>query len=293
MIIKHESIDKDTLLMTKQIYDYNVRNTSRVIDDVINYKYEEYKLNMHIPNRFSVEEFYIDGCKFYLFKNKNNINKKVVYEIHGGAYIIPLSNNNIKSAFLYSKYIDNADVLVIDYSVGLNAFPKTIKEALNGYKYLLERYDNNKIFIAGHSSGGGLALGLLLYLKDNNYKLPKKLFLATPWLDISSSGKSYKDNIKNDPIFGNFSNQKLPNLYTNDIYNKYASPIYGDYKDMPDIYIFVSDNETLLSDSLTLNDKMDNVYIHLFHGLWHEFYTHDDSFKEAKDVWQIISENTL
>ena len=38
------------------------------------------------------------------------------------------------------------------------------------------------IIVAGDSAGGGLALALLMYLRDNDYPLPSGAILMSPWV---------------------------------------------------------------------------------------------------------------
>jgi acetyl esterase/lipase len=38
------------------------------------------------------------------------------------------------------------------------------------------------ILVAGDSAGGGLALALLMYLRDNGYPLPAGAILMSPWV---------------------------------------------------------------------------------------------------------------
>jgi len=38
------------------------------------------------------------------------------------------------------------------------------------------------IVVAGDSAGGGLALALLMYLRDNDYPLPAGAILMSPWV---------------------------------------------------------------------------------------------------------------
>lgn len=40
------------------------------------------------------------------------------------------------------------------------------------------------IIVAGDSAGGGLALALLMYLRDNNYALPSGGILMSPWVGM-------------------------------------------------------------------------------------------------------------
>ncbi len=54
----------------------------------------------------------------------------------------------------------------------------------------------------GDSAGGGMALALTMYLRDEGYldKLPRALVLMSPWVDLTMSCGSWDTNRKFDVV---------------------------------------------------------------------------------------------
>ena len=75
-----------------------------------------------------------------------------------------------------------------------NPFPAAVLDALAGYRYLVHDagFAPENIIVAGDSAGGGLALALMMYLRDNDYPLPGGGVLLSPWVGkyhLHSAGK--------------------------------------------------------------------------------------------------------
>ena len=263
--------------------------TNQVLKYLAQYKYERPNLNFFEAMKyFNVEIKIIDNARNYYFQRKDIINDTVVLVLHGGGYVLPASQNNTHGAVLYSKYMNDIDVMLPDYKVASQgSHMEALKNAYNSYLYLKSKY--KKVILAGQSAGGNLALGLLEYLKDNNEELPICVVLASPWCDIKCEGKSYRENMNDDILFGSANGDILPDPY-NGNYDKYMFPLDFDMENYPPIMINVAKTEMLLSDSLSLYDKLDQEKseMYLYPLMWHDFYTHDDELKECNDCWNRI-----
>ncbi len=127
----------------------------------------------------------------------------VVLQLHGGGYIGKMRNVYRSFAKYYSDMKGGLKVLTIDYRVAP-------EDAVTAYNWLLGLgYKGSDIIVAGDSAGGGLALALAMYLKDNNISLPAAMVLMSPWTDLTASGSSYETNYESDPLFGNTMNQTI------------------------------------------------------------------------------------
>ena len=271
---------------------------NQLIKYLKNYKYVPFDVNsVNLDSEFDLEIIELKRCKAYLLKHKSGNHDNVVYMIHGGGYVLPIGPQNFNSGYLYSKYNDFCDVFMIDYTVE-ERFPKAIEDVSEGYNYLTQKYNPSNIVIAGHSAGGGLAVSLAFHIREKELPKPKCLAIASPWLDLTCSGQTYLKNRIVDTVFGSLYTQEqtVPNLYADEEFmkNEYASPIFGKFNDLPPTIVISGSDEMLLSDSLTLEEKANAegsfVKLYIYKGMWHDFYTKTDAFKEAKDAWKNISE---
>lgn len=87
-------------------------------------------------------------------------------------------------------------------------FPCSLLDALAAYLYLIappqgsgaESIHPHQIMLYGDSSGGGLALALLILLRDSNLPLPAGTVLLSPWVDLTHSFPSVMGDPTGDYI---------------------------------------------------------------------------------------------
>jgi len=106
--------------------------------------------------------------------------------IHGGGYVAG-------SAFGYRHLAgaiavtSQTSVLVPDYRLAPeHPYPAALQDAMNAYLWLLDA-DNaaeRRIIIMGDSAGGGLAMSLLIALRERQIPLPAGALLMCPWVDL-------------------------------------------------------------------------------------------------------------
>ena len=218
----------------------------------------------------------------------------IVLQLHGGGYYGKLHNTYRSMAGLYNELSNGFDVLSIDYRVAPeHPFPAALEDAIISYQWILEQgYDWERLFVAGDSAGGGLALALCLYLRDHNMPLPRGIITMSAWTDLTKSGESYEENFDIDPIFGG---SKDTLVYKEGYYrdaspeNPYISPVLGDYSGFPPMLMQVGEYEMLLSDTLTVAKKARNAGVevkeHIYKGMFHVFQMGLLMYPEAKEAW--------
>ncbi|MCR4717824.1 MAG: alpha/beta hydrolase [Lachnospiraceae bacterium] len=221
----------------------------------------------------------------------------ILLHIHGGGYYNTLHNGYRDMAALYHNLSDGLDVLSLDYRVAPdNPYPAAFEDAISAYKWILDNdYDENEIYIAGDSAGGGLTLALSLYLRDHNMPLPKKIITMSAWTDLTKSGDSYDKNFWKDPVFGG---SKKSLVYMEGYYKDndpsipYISPINGDYKGFPPMLMQVGELEMLLNDTTDLANKAKeagvDVTVHIYPGMFHDFQMGLYYYPESEAAWEEI-----
>ncbi len=253
------------------------------------------------PTGYTNEDISLSNCHAYLLTKESGNHEKVIYQIHGGAYVLGFANSYNDNALLLSEANNDSDVFSIDYRTAVTApYPAALDDAVEGYQWLLSKgYKSENIVVAGDSAGGGLSIALSLKLRDTNQELPKCLVLSSPWADLSQEGESYTFNRQNDCGFGSKSKEAighnaLPTIYAkgDSVYNPYISPVYADFKGMPPMLIQTGDTEMLLSDSTTVAEKAHaagvDVTLELYEGMWHTFYGSSKLIPEQRKAWLII-----
>jgi epsilon-lactone hydrolase len=161
-------------------------------------------------------------------------------------------------------------------------FPAALEDAIAGYRFLLSQgFDPKRIAVAGESAGGGLAIAMLVSLRDRGVPLPACIWCSSPWVDLEAIGGSMIAKASVDPLIQKPYLIELAAAYLNgvDARMPLASPLYSDLRGLPPMLIQVGSAETLLDDSVRLAGVAGaadvrvtlEVWPDMIHG-WHLFY---------------------
>lgn len=253
------------------------------------------------PKGYELEKIDVDGLPVEVLKKAGTEEDNAILHLHGGAYVIKYVDVYRQIALRYSKISDGADIISIDYRVAPeHTYPAALDDALKAWDWMIEQgYKEENIIIAGDSAGGNLALALTAKLRDNNRKLPKALILMSPWTDLAGEGESRAYNQEKDPIFGgkdgivnNFDKNSNPYAGDTDLFDKYLSPVYGDFEGFPPMLIQVGTHEILLSDSIDVCTKARKAEVQVtltqYQGMFHSFQFAGYLLPESKKAWQEV-----
>lgn len=242
----------------------------------------------------------LDTCTMEYLTPEDTVTGRVILQLHGGGYIGPMKNIYRRFAVRYSKISYGADVLSVDYRVAPeHPFPAALEDAAAGYRWLLEEkgYEPEKIVVAGDSAGGGLALSLMMYLKDQGIPLPGGIITMSPWTDVTLGGESYESNYETDPLFGNSRENMLYQcsyIGDADTKNPYLSPLFGDFSGLPPMLMQVGEYEVLLSDTIQVSEKAKSagvkVRTSVYGGMFHVFQMGLDLIPESREAWEEAGE---
>lgn len=211
---------------------------------------EGFKFERETVNGVNMEHIYVEGSK----------PKKVIYQLHGGAYNMALNDMYCATA---ERYCDGGrfEVYTVDYRVApADPFPAAIEDAFAGYEALLNKgYRPEDIIIAGDSAGGNLALALAFTLRDKGMALPDTFVLSSPWVDLAEHYT--KEQKKNDVSFGWGSVLEMCRVaYGNghDLKDPLISPVYGTFEGFEgkNVYISTAKKEMLENSGALLAEKM-------------------------------------
>ena len=180
-----------------------------------------------------------------------------LFYIHGGGYFAcsPQTHRPITGGFATR----GLNVFAADYRLAPeHPFPAGLDDVVAAYRGLVASgIPATEITLAGDSAGGGMALALLLSLRDAGDALPAACVLFSPWTDLAGTGATLRANSRRDAFFDGRGMERLttPYLAGTDPRNPLASPLYGDLRGLPPLLIHVGTYEVLLDDSVRLADR--------------------------------------
>jgi acetyl esterase/lipase len=203
-----------------------------------------------LPEGIEVKQQTINGVNAEWLIPIGASSEKVILYVHGGGYV---SGSCSDHRGIISKFALNTGFANLLYEYRLapeHPFPAAIDDSVMVYQWLLESgYKPENIVIAGESAGGGLALALLLALKEQNIPLPKAAVAISPWTDLTCSSESYRTKNKLSPaplnswyVFGSHY------IGSNKADNPLISPLFGDLKGLPPLLINSGVDDELFED---------------------------------------------
>jgi monoterpene epsilon-lactone hydrolase len=181
----------------------------------------------------------------------------VLLYLHGGGYFACSSETHRPITVYFALH--GFHVFAPDYRLAPeNRFPAAVEDAVAFYRALLSAgYAPQNIVVAGESAGGGLALSLMLSLRDAGVPLPAAAALFSPWTDLAATGDSIRTNTDRCAMFDGAGVAFSARYYLGDTdpCNPLASPLYADLSGLPPLLIHVGADEVLLDDSTRLAER--------------------------------------
>ena len=248
---------------------------------------EGYTLTMVETQNFVMELLEPEDCE----------GQVLLLQLHGGGYISGMRNVYRNFAHRYSELGGRIPVMTPDYRVAPeHPYPAALEDASVAWHCLLDTgWRPEQIIMAGDSAGGGLAMALCMFLKDQGEALPAGLIAMSPWTDLTLSGESYETNYHKDPVFGNTRDSMIfSNDYPQqeDRTNPYISPLFGDFTGFPPMLVQVGSYEMLLSDAEAAARKAKEagvkVRLSIYEGMFHVFQMAMGVIPESRLAWKEV-----
>ncbi|HEX5508537.1 MAG TPA: alpha/beta hydrolase [Pseudolabrys sp.] len=208
--------------------------------------------------------------------------RRCVLYLHGGAYRVGAPSTYRHFTWRVAN-MARARVLVPDYRLAPeHPFPAALEDAATSYLWLLtDGADPRQIAIIGDSAGGGLALALLLKLRDDGIVLPAVTVAMSPWTDLALTGASLIGNAAADPMINadDIPGFAADYLAGTDSRNAYASPLYGKCTGLPPVMIQVGSDEVLRDDAVRMAQRLHAAKVPVVLQVWHRM----------PHVWQLLA----
>jgi epsilon-lactone hydrolase len=212
--------------------------------------------------------------------------------LHGGGYVMG-------SAFGYRHLAGalavaaGASAVVPEYRLAPeHPFPAALEDAMRAYLWLLDSgTDPRRITLAGDSAGGGLALALLLSLKQEKTALPGGTVLLCPGVDLTFERI---DELPSEPQPA-LSLEQLHSFVASyldghPIDDPLVSPLLGDLTGLPPMLIQGGVGDVMVEDAQRLAERARSqgvdTRLELYPVPTHDFHVFWSFLPEAADALQ-------
>ncbi|KAI9033990.1 alpha/beta hydrolase fold-domain-containing protein [Phycomyces nitens] len=184
--------------------------------------------------------------------NQAGLDEKIILYIHGGGFYSMSAQTHRSVTYALSKATKRR-VFAVNYRLAPeNRFPAALYDVVQTYLHLINGssqgiFDPRNIFLAGDSTGAGLCLSMMLYLRDHGVPCPEGAIFLSPCVDLTYGYSVWSDTVENSVFV---PRSEIPGtlspathyLGPDDLHrfgrHPYVSPLYADhFEHLPPILI--------------------------------------------------------
>ncbi|HYB08498.1 MAG TPA: alpha/beta hydrolase [Alphaproteobacteria bacterium] len=217
---------------------------------------------------------------------------RVLMYFHGGGYC---SGSIVSHRRMVTEAGRAAGVRTLAVAYRLapeHPFPAALDDALAAWRFLLRLgIAPERIAVGGDSAGAGLAMALILRLRDANSALPACAWLVSPWADLTMSGATLVTKDAVDPLIHKAYLEELADAFLGgavDRRDPRVSCLFADLRGISPTLIQVGSAETLLDDAVRLAAAVGEadavvtleIWPHMIHA-WHLWNAHLEPGRRA------------
>lgn len=222
-------------------------------DKILNYaRRQNQKPSFKIPNE---EGLYFEDKVFLsqrlIIVHSKNKNPGAILFLFGGGYITNPDKRDLSLAKKICRETGK-DVYFYFYPLCIeNSIVKTYASTVKLYEEMTKIYDKEPLSVIGFSSGASLALGICLYINENNLdiRMPREIIASSAGgclcdeLDMDRVRKLNKKDIIVDYKY--FETAKNIMTKDEDVPNYMLYPFRGNFKNFPMTYLYYGSYEVI------------------------------------------------
>lgn len=236
------------------------------------------KYPKRLRRKFLTDHFLVKNRAVVTYKPRNESGNGHIFFLHGGAYTVEVQSGHWKFIeYLIQK--TSFKLSFIDYPLAPEYHYKDSHEMVfMAYAKLVEIHPTDVFYFVGDSAGGGFCLSLAQSLRDRkDIKMPAKIVLLSPWVDLSLGNPEILQFEKKDLLLDPRSLLICARSFAgdSDLKNSILSPLYGSMENLKNIGIFVGTQELFLPDCRKLKRKIEEtdtlLYYKEYEGMQHDW----------------------
>jgi len=200
-----------------------------------------------------------------------------VIHFHGGGYCVG-SARTVRSWAAYLSVQTGCRVVLPEYRLAPEyPFPAALDDARAVAGELLREAAPGSVVLSGDSAGGGLALALLLSMRDEGKALPAGCILLSPWLDLGRDRRAAADLVRQDVLLRPDWLEACARAYADPSAwsDHLVSPLCAPHSGLPPLLIQAATSELLAPDAALLAASASAAGVDVTYsrwpGLWHDF----------------------
>jgi epsilon-lactone hydrolase len=230
-----------------------------------------------VPRGTTVAEKTVAGVPAKLVSAGAPDARLTVIHLHGGGYCLG-SARTAKSWAAHLSAQAGCQVVLPEYRLAPeDPYPAALEDARAVVGALLRETDPGSVVVSGDSAGGGLALALLLSMRDEGKDLPAGCILLSPWADLGRDRRAPAELVRRDVLLSPDWLDACARAYADpsDWADHLVSPLHGAHAGLPPLLIQAATSELLAPDAALLAASASAAGVDVTYsrwpGLWHDF----------------------
>jgi acetyl esterase/lipase len=203
--------------------------------------------------------------------------ERTVIHFHGGGYCVGSAlEARVWAAHLSAQAA--CRVVVPEYRLAPeHPYPAALDDARDVMKALSSEVSPDSVVVSGDSAGGGLALSVVLALRDEGGKLPAGCILLSPWLDLGLDRRAVPELVRRDVLLSPRWLEACAIAYTDPSNWAYpaVSPLLAAPGGLPPLLIQAGSDELLAPDAERLAASASAAGVDVTYTrwprMWHDF----------------------
>ena len=229
-----------------------------------------------MPRGTSVTASMLDGVPAEVVTAATARPGRTVVHFHGGGYCLGSARMMRTWAARLSAQA-GCRVVVPEYRLAPgHAYPAALDDARAALNALLTEADPASIVFSGDSAGGGLALALILAMRDAGDPLPAGCILLSPWLDLTIDRRARPALVRKDLLLSPRWLEACAAAYADPSQwpDPKVSPLRAGHKGLPPLLIQAASDDLLAPDAELLATSAATAGADVTYTRWPEMW-HD------------------
>jgi len=230
-----------------------------------------------LPRGTTVTRQAIGGVPAQVVAARDADSRRTVIHFHGGGYCVG-SAHTAKAWAAHLSALTGCRVVLPEYRLAPeHPYPAALQDARAVMTALSGQAPRGTVAVSGDSAGGGLALALLLGMRDDGEESPAGCILLSPWLDLGRDRRAVPDLVRRDVLLSPDWLDACARAYADPAAwaSPLVSPLCAAHAGLPPLLIQAGTDELLAPDAGLLAASaaaagVDVTYT-TWPRMWHDF----------------------
>ncbi len=230
-----------------------------------------------LPRGTAVSERTIGGVRAQVVSAPGLDSERTVVHFHGGGYCL----GSARTAMSWAAHLSaqaGCRVVLPEYRLAPeHPYPAALEDARAFMARLSGEARPGSLVLSGDSAGGGLALALVLSLRDLGQQLPAGCILLSPWLDLGRNRRAVPALVRKDVLLNPDWLEACARAYADpsEWGNGLVSPLRAAHGGLPPLLVQAGTDELLAPDSEELAASAEAAGVDVTYSrwprMWHDF----------------------